>query len=441
MYAMHEEQYEGAFWYAIAAGLLLTVAAAIRIRFLGQTLFEDETWVARLIQHGGYAPHTYSTPPLFYAIGRAWASIRGFSDTALREPPAFFGVALAATPLAAPRDLRVRFVWSLLLAFSSPIIFYSTRLKQYTLEAFVVTLLIVLFLRAYERENVVTWIAFFVVAAAGVLTLFSPVFIVAAAGAVVLFTPRVRNWALVLTFVLIGALAAFAYLAYMAPGPTTASLHGDMDAFFTMNGRWVTSAGSFYRNTKEWLGQAMNLVPLWWALAAPLVAVWLFVKRDLAVCALAVLPPLAVVAASVAHKYPYGEIRLMIFCFPALYLVVADAVASASRRVPLILIALAPLVVFGIARDPYNATYMHVDDMRPIVTTIATSHRPGELIHADPSYASVLEYYRPQLRPDLRTETLAAPVGPGWYLQQASRFTPAPATTVMRGRGYVAARQ
>src|SRR5947209_1681842 len=294
---MHEDEYEGAFWYAVAAGLLLTLAAAIRIRLLGTTLFEDEVWVAQLIRKGGLAPHTYSTPPLFYAIGRLWASVRGVSDVALRQPPAFFGVALCALPLAAPRDMRVRLIWSVLLAFSSPLLFYSTRLKQYTLEAFVVTALIVLFLRAYERESVVTWIAFFVIAAAGVLTLFSPAFVVAAAGVIVIFTRRVRNLALISSFIVIGALAVFAYVAYMAPGPTTPGLHGDMNAFFGTHGRWVASLPSVYANTREWVGQAMNLVPFWWIVVIPLAAIWLIAQRGFAIAALAVLPPLAVVAA------------------------------------------------------------------------------------------------------------------------------------------------
>lgn len=89
-------------WYAITFGALLVVAAAIRFRDLGPTLFEDEVWVSDLIRRAAFHPHSYNTPPLFYAIGRAWLSVRGFSDTALREPSAFSGVALCAVPLFAP---------------------------------------------------------------------------------------------------------------------------------------------------------------------------------------------------------------------------------------------------------------------------------------------------------------------------------------------------
>jgi hypothetical protein len=437
---MHEEQYEGGFWYAVAAGLLLTLAAAVRFRLLGTTLFEDEVWVANLLHNGGLAPHTYNTPPLFYAIGRFWVSMRGMSDVALREPAAIFGVALCAMPLAAPRPLRVRFVWSLLLAFSSPLLFYSTRLKQYTLEAFVITLLIVLFLRAYEGKGVAMWIAFFLAAAAAVMTLHTPVFPVAAMGAIVVFTRRVRNAPIIAGFVITGALAAFAFYAYMAPGPASVKLHGNMDEWFTATGRWVTSPASFIANSKHWIGQSMNLVPFWWALLVPLMLVWLFVERDLPVVALAALPPLAIVATSMLHKYPYGEVRLMIFCFPALYLAVAEAFSLASRRVPLLLVALAPFVILGVAREPYNSTYMQVDDLRPVVTMIANGHRDGEPVYADPSYAAVLDYYAPAMRKDLRPEIVPAPVGPGWYVQRPSRFTAPNALVILRDRQVVAAR-
>src|SRR5216684_2318369 len=67
-------------WYAIACGVLLAVAAAIRFRSLGTTLFEDEVWVAELVRNGGWHAHSWSTPPLFYAICRGWSSLRGVSN-------------------------------------------------------------------------------------------------------------------------------------------------------------------------------------------------------------------------------------------------------------------------------------------------------------------------------------------------------------------------
>ena len=68
---------EWSLWILLAWGLLLVVAAAVRFRVLDTSLFEDEVWVANLIRHGGWHPHSYSTPPLFYALLRGWSRLRG----------------------------------------------------------------------------------------------------------------------------------------------------------------------------------------------------------------------------------------------------------------------------------------------------------------------------------------------------------------------------
>lgn len=417
-------------WFAIAAGILLTLAAAIRFRLLGTTLFEDEVWVANLWRNGDFGPHTYSTPPLFYFLGRMWTHVRGFSDVALREPAAFFGVAVSALPLFARRPWRVRLLWSLLLACSSPMLFYSARAKQYTLEAFVVTLLLLLFLRALERDR---WIAFFAVSVPAVMVLFSPIFVLAAMGLIALVKVR-KPW-VIAGFALVAVAFGIAWVLYLAPGPRSTELHGDMNRFFIVTGRWIDSPGSLVRNTMHWMGQAFNLVRFWWIVLPLLAAWWIVRKRPWIELALCILPLIAIAGASVLHRYPYGEVRLMIFCFPATYLIAAEAIAEVSRRSVFALLLVVPFAFNGVARDPYNATYMRIDDMRQIVDTIRTVHRTGEPIYADLSYAAPLSYYAPELRNDLHSVTMTAAAGPGWYVQRGSRFTlpPQPALVVRSG--------
>ena len=423
-------------WYAIAAGIIVTVAASVRFGALDATLFEDEVWVAYLLRDGDFAPHSYSTPPLFYWIGRIWVAVRGMSDSALREPAAFFGTILCAVPFFAPRPPLVRLIWAALLAFSSPLLFYSGRLKQYTLEAFVITVLIVLFLHAWDRERAWWW--FFAVAIGAVMTLHAPIFCVAAMGAIVLLLRR--RLILLGGFALVAAAFVAAWFAYLAPGRGTEQLYGSLDEFFAQTGRWIDSPSSLINNTLHWTGHAFNLVRFWW-LAVAVLVVWLLIRaRDWRIVLLAALPPMAVIATSLARVYPYGEVRLMIFCFPALYLLAAEALEHASRRAPLLLLLLAPYVFAGLVREPYDATYMRIDDLRQIVDTIRATHRPGEPIYADPPYAASLRYYAPELQRDLRDVTLDAPVGPGWYVQRDSRFRTDRSVVKIRARGAVAAR-
>ena len=422
-------------WYAIACGVVLVVATAIRFRALGTTLFEDEVWVAELIRHGGWHGHSWSTPPLFYAICRGWSALRGVSNAALREPAAIFGVALCAVPLFAPLARVSRFAWSVLLAFSSPLLFYSERLKQYTIEAFAVTVLIVLFLHVRRNGSRIATAVFFAIGAIAVTTLYSPVFVLVPMAILSIRRPR-----MLAGFALLFALFGLAYLRWLAPGAESIRLHGDMNAFFETNGRWITSPGSFIAGTMHWSGQAMNLVRFWWLAVALLVIAWLFREHDIVIATLAVVPPVSVAVASAFHLYPYGEVRLMIFCLPAFFLLVADALASVARRVPLLLLLLAPFMIAGVASNPYNETYMHVDDLRPMYDMIARSHVPGEAIYADPSFAVPLRYEYPAVGGDVHSGIEKSVTRPGWYIQYVPAFGTGGASVAMRIGGVVAAR-
>jgi hypothetical protein len=187
-----------------------------------------------------------------------------------------------------------------------------------------------------------------------------------------------------------------------------------------------------FSNSKHWLGQAFNLVRFWWVVLPVLILLWIVRKRDWPVILLAALPPLAVVLSSVFRLYPYGEVRLMSFTFPALYLLVAESLAFASRRAPVLLFVLAPYVFNGAARDVYNMSYMRVHDLRALFATISNGHRPGEPIYADPSYAAPLQYHAPETGADLHAVVVTAPSGPGWYLQQAPAFEGRGASLVVR---------
>jgi len=410
---------ESRLWFGVAAAVLVVVAAALRAR-LGSSLFEDEVWVAELVHRGGLLPHTYNVPPLFYAIERLWSSLRGGGGAELlRRPPAFFGVVAVALPFAALRLDRVtRFGWSVLLAFSSPLLFYSTRLKQYTLEASVCVLLIILFLNAQESDRGRDWFLFFLAAAAGVMALHAPIFVVVTAA----LLPVERRGRVVLGFLFVGALAALAWFGWMAPGPETPRLHGDMEAHFAANGRWVDSLPSLLANTKHWLGEAFNLVPFWWVIVPAFAVVALATpglsgRRKLTLVAFAVVPAALIAIASTQHRYPYGEVRLMIACFPGLYLLVASSAAAVARPAALALLLLfgVPFVFAGAARDVYNRTYMHVDDLTPLFTTIVENRAPGEPVYAEQSYATALRFHHPELGADIHGP---AP-GAGWHIGRA----------------------
>jgi hypothetical protein len=401
-----EARSDSPLWYAVACAVVLLFAASLRVRGWDASLFEDEVWVAELVRRGGWHGHSYLTPPLFYALQHAWSMVAGVSVPALRALPAFFGLLLAAIPLCATtRDRITRVTWSLLLAASSPLVFYSTRIKQYTLEACLTCALLVLLLHARESRSDLAWYGFFVLAALGVGTLYEPVFVLTGCALVCIRRPP-----LVAAFAVIFGLAVAAYLGWLSPGAESTRLHGDMTAFFGAAGRWVTSPRLFVTGTMHWVGQALNLVRLWWLAVALLVAFWLYVKRDWTLFLLAAVPPLVITMASAFHIFPYGEVRLMIVCFPALYLVLADAIALTARRAPLVLLLVVP---FALKTTAYNDTYMRVDDLRPLYDYVAANHGTDR-IHATASLAAPLVFHHPELKPFLDEGA-----GPGWIVGPA----------------------
>lgn len=407
------------FWFIAAVCLLLTVSAALRFRGLADSLFEDEVWVARLLKSGDLRPHTYAIPVGFYLLGRLWAAIAGYSDFALRIPAAVFGVLLCAVPFAAPLPRLTRYFWAALLAFSSPFLYYSARLKQYTVEATLDTLLIVLFLRASESCSRRDWTYFFLTASVAVFLFHSPVFIVAAAGLAALVSRKTRSRTVIVAFIGVGVLAIAAYATYMSPGLETARIHGDMEEWFSRTGRWVASPRDLLSNTLHWTGHALNLARGGLVVTFVLVCNWLNHERRLSILILAVAPPSVAILLSMLHLYPYGEVRLMLFCFPGLYLLIAVAMGHLSRQPIVPVVALAVFSFQGIARAPYDTTYMRTPDLKDVYAMIATD-RAREPIVATPSFATPLLYYYPELGTRTEIRTISSPDRPGWYLQLAS---------------------
>jgi uncharacterized membrane protein len=412
-------------WFWIAGAVVILAAAAVRFVNLGVSLFEDEVWVANLIRDGGLRPHTYNAPPLFYFLERMWVALRGFSDVILRELPMFFGVALAALPLAADKlapgltDRITRIAWAVLLAASSPLIYYSTRMKQYTLEAFIAALLLLLFFGAINVPTRARIAAFFIAATISVMLLVTPVFIVAAAGITLLTTKHRWSPKFLIGFAITAVAFVVAYFGWLAPGPETTRLHGDMTEWFTETGRWMSDPKAIVPSTLHWLGQGFNLARFWWAVVPLLVIVWLVRGGAWRVLLFAAVPAAIIFAASIVHVYPYGEVRLMSFTYPAIYLVLASALA---RRVWL-LVLLAPFVWGGIVGDSYNRTYMSTPDLRALFAFVAKN---TNVVYADRPTGLPLRHHHPRLDVRPLPQTPVA----GWYVQRGG--APAGARVVMR---------
>lgn len=412
----------------VLAALLTVIGSAVyRAASIGRTFFIDEIWVVDMVRDGVYRPGAVPQPPLFFFANVAWSRLCGFSESCLRLPSLFASILLTLVPLGALRctrgllDARGALVWTILLAVSSPIVFYSGRVKQYSTEALGSAAILAAFLAvAAMPADTRRWRTYFVLSAVLVPLLHS-------AGLTVLGTGLALTWiaarngrragARVLAgHAGLGLLFVAAYLAYMRPGPETTRRFGDLYDYFRANADPVFFDGSLrflVQRTGHWMGHLLNLTRGMALVASTAILLWLawrLRQRDwtsLAIAVACIVPPAAVLAASAAELYPYGEVRLMIFAAPGFFLLLALAVQHASRlgrRIGLVAsVAAASFMVLFVAgevrHEPYNATYMGVADLRTTYSYLRIHHRNGVPIMARKAEAIPLEFYRRGIEP------------------------------------------
>jgi hypothetical protein len=393
---------------ATTAILLALVAggALVRLAARGQTFFGDEMWVVEFVGNARYVPHAVPQPPLYFYSAVAASRICGMGEACLRMPAEIAAILLTLMPLLVWRTTRVlrppgAIVWTAILAFSSPVSFYAARAKQYPLEALGCAVVIWLFLRAIEDSG--RWPTFAIVAALLVATLHSPVFVLVGTGVASLtITERKKAFAIHL-----GLAAVFmaAYFGYMRPGPEVARYFGDLEQYFTADlpAFWDGSAGFVFSQTRLWIAQMLNLTRGLAAAVGLAVLAWIVSiarrhDRQEAAMAIVTMVPVAIVLfASAARLYPYGEVRLMIFLLPGLALAVALAVQRFAS-IPVGVMAAVLLTMFvvrGIRDDPYNSTYMHIDDPRRAYAHLNAHRKPGTPIVLREFDARPLRYYVP----------------------------------------------
>jgi len=402
---------------------IIAAGACARATRLSYSYYVDEVWVVEWARSGN-GPFMH-VPPLFRGVLRIVVALGGSTAPALRLPAFTAGVLLSAMPrliadLTAPRlSQGGTIIWTTLLAFSSPIVFYSTQVKQYTLEALVSAVLLGLFIWVtHDTTDPRRWACYAATGSMASTVLYSPVFVAASTAPAFLllsgYSERSRRETFLMATIAhfaIYAVFLLAYVAYLHPTGLSAT-HLD-DYFVRHPGFWDGSFTFVIHQTRLWFGQAFNLTRWTVPVFALLVTYWLVgsdkgtLRRRWALAIPGLLPPLLVLAASRYHLYPYGEVRLLLFALPGVFLlgalVVSDLIAEAGAKW-LWLFPAAYLAVFasnGVLRDTYNATYMRVYDRGPLYEFVVSHHRRGEPLVASLPEASQLSAYYPAVQEDV----------------------------------------
>jgi hypothetical protein len=401
---------------ALAIVLVATFAMVLRAKSAGQTLWRDELWLLDVIR-GGAAPAP--VPALFLSLCRAATRAWGFSETALRLP-ALIGAGLTLLlPLALLRRSGLMgqlfaVAWTVFLAGSSPLAFYSVQLKQYTLDAALACIVIVAWLWFDERPDSTRRLAALAAATALAVSVSHPGIFLAAAVWPAALVMRVRAAA--------PGTRLNAGLRALASGAAVAALFATVHLFartvvpdelrrYWSRRFWDGSLTFVVESTRHWSGHALNLLPMGTVLLGlSLVGFLLWgagerLRRAVLIWVL-IGPTLLCLGASGLRLYPYGEVRLMLFAIPGLLALLAAGIATlaAWRRVAglAVFATLAAAFLYrGIARETYNATYMGTHDASEVNAVVRSLWRPGTAIVAHVDFRIQLAHYAPELVPSL----------------------------------------
>src|SRR3989338_11075563 len=149
--------------------IVLLLATALRIIGLDQSLWLDEAIninnAAMLSFKSLFFNYSLGDfhPPLYHLVIKAWISVFGISEPAVRTPSILFAIGTIYLTYLIGRklyDQKTGIIAALLLATAPLHIYYSQEARMYMMAAFFTTLSIYFFLKLLEKDNIKNWTGF-----------------------------------------------------------------------------------------------------------------------------------------------------------------------------------------------------------------------------------------------------------------------------------------
>jgi hypothetical protein len=409
-------------------GIWLAVAAGIGVRFWlwwqDRPFWRDEAGLLQSLDayslRGLLGPlaDAQSAPPGWLLAERLITTVLGSGERSYRLLPFLAGCATLVVFALLCRAL-VRRPWAaivplVLIATISELVFYTAQAKQYTTDAFLVTLALLLGVRLLReplsRRREVAWYVLLTVG-----PWFSHGFMLSAPllaawvgwrrGSRTL--PRLALWL---------AVPAASVLAAAVWAQHLTSRVGDFAnywaAFFAP---WDTGWSRLLA-WNGWVFRELTLRELgmryWWAVGLVLAGLGLALwrRRTRAAAVLLVLPVLTAYVAALAGAYPFGR-RLILFCVPALLALLAvllDSVPLLVGRLtrlrwpPVVAGVVASALVLAVAWTPparlgHDLRYLYgVDNYRWAFGYVASRWDPGDILIVGNGDRAAARVYAPR---------------------------------------------
>jgi Dolichyl-phosphate-mannose-protein mannosyltransferase len=364
-------------------------AAWLRRRQLGPpSLWTDDAWPT-LVTRVGWSdvPVVGLTAPGFAAILKAWLHVTGFSATNAQSVAFTFGIAGPALLwlLCVARGLgrAAAAVGAAFLVTSPASVVYSARVKQYTLDAVVVIVLLWLAWRlldaVHERSR---WIVF-TVAAIGGTAISSSIVPVVCGGylAAVLTVWRADRTAFKRAALHSGVFAAFGalwWIAVLRPRLGHA-LHEYWRSFYfqtTSPLDFVKSVTHTPTRFDHGFTDVPSIVVIVLVLAAG-VACW---KTRPRVAVLLFTPVLVAVAMALLQLAPLGTGRTDLYLYPVVAVLIAVGASELVRRVTLPGVLVVITLIAAMAASAKAPSAYPQEDMKKATEALVAQAQPGDAI-------------------------------------------------------------
>ena len=397
----------GVRWTAelLTVAVLVMIAAALRYRQLSpSSLYLDDAWAAL-----GYKAHgvrqlarTVFPDPLFALSTAGWLKAAGLSSFKAQLLPFTAGIVCPAAVYLVGRSMKLgtgaALLASALIAISPYHMIFSTRVKQYTLEALLATLMIGVAWWLLDAPSAYRWRVLTATSIAVTVAGLAVAPVVAGAyGAALLSIRRHPELArrAVASVAAYGVVALTIFVVVVKPRS-----HEELKRYWrSLGGFWTTPthgsaplAGLFralghLARGFSGLDQSIVLVVLAVAIVGAFV-------RSLERAVVLVTPLAVAIVMSGLHIAPLGG-RVDVYLYPSLALLIAYAVEPLFVRLRISelaarAVALAALLVL-MAFTAAPGAYLK-EDIRPLVVTLETQAHPADpvILYSSARYAFAL---------------------------------------------------
>ena len=404
---------------AVALGCLLRLAEYL----LDRSLWMDEAYLALNILHrpfaGLFQPLDYhqGAPTGFLLLQKSAVLLAGTSEYALRLIPLLAGVASVflfyklATKTLLPNAVAIAIG---LFAISPSLIYYSSEVKQYSIDVAVALVLYCLTIEGSRSE----WKAWRVIAtafagAAAIWISHASIFVLAGSGATLSITTLVRkDWVRlrrvsIICLVWAMSLAACYLVALRRLAADRELLDYWKDSFMPLPPHSLTDFKWFVDSFFGFFNTSAGLKFIGLAALVSIIGGISIFRKSTERGFLLVAPAIFTLVASGLHKYPFGG-RLTLFLVPAALLLMAEGAellrASTPRSVPAggaVLLALlfvdpGMYVLHHFARPHTEVAQpgiMFPEELKPVVTYVQGHESPGDLVYVFYGSQPAFEYY------------------------------------------------